>query len=264
MQSGRLAGNRTRASGFRDRRTAGYATRQCFHLVRQRGTRIPARLTRPRGSENIGADVQTPKAITVKAGGFILAVAALVCLPFVLFGEDFALPWLKSHEQQTGALILIAIALLAADAVAPVPSTFVLMFLAAKAGTIAGILGGTAGLTAGVLASAWLGRAAVGRIAPKFFPESELKRLRENLQERLAFTLACWRSVPVMAETTVILAAAAGVPVRRILLVTLLPNFLVATIYSVAADNSFATACIAFFAALVASWGLWWFVARRD
>lgn len=200
---------------------------------------------------------------TVKVVIFVIAVMALVCLPFAIFGENFALPWLKSREQQTGALILIAIALLAADSVAPVPSTFVLMFLAAKAGTIAGILGGTAGLTAGVLASAWLGRAAVGRVAPKFFPEAELARLRENLQKRLTLTLACWRAVPVMAETTVILAAAAGIPMRRILAATLLPNFLVATIYSLAADDSFATACVAFFVTLIASWALWWFIARR-
>ncbi|MBI5769038.1 MAG: hypothetical protein HZA93_14685 [Verrucomicrobia bacterium] len=207
--------------------------------------------------------MKQPASTTVKATCFICVVIAVVCLPFAIFGEDFVLPLLKSREQQAGALTLIAIALLAADSVAPVPSTLVIMFLAAKAGRLAGIVGGTAGLSAGVLASAWIGRAAVGRIAPKFFPDAELARLRDNLQKRLALTLACWRSVPVMAETTVILAAAAGVPVRRIFAVTLVPNFLVAAIYSVAADDSFATACIAFAAALAASWGLWWLVAQR-
>lgn len=202
-------------------------------------------------------------ATRVKVSCLFIAVVALVCLPFAIFGQEFAIPWLKSYEHQTGALILIAVALLAADSVAPVPSTLAIMLLAAKAGIVIGIVGSTLGLTLGVFTAAWFGRAAVGRIAPRFIPESELERLRENLQTRLPLTLACWRAVPVMAETSVILAAAAGVPMRRIFAATLLPNILVAVIYSVAANDSFATACIAFFATLVASAALWWFMARR-
>ena len=190
-------------------------------------------------------------------------IMALVSAPFVLFGEDFVLPLLKSRENQAGGLIVIAVMLLAADSVAPVPSTLVVMFLAAKSGPVAGIIGGTVGLSIGVLAAGWIGRVAVGRVAPKFFPEAELARLRESLQQRLALTLACWRSVPVMAETTVIIAAAAGVPVRRIFWATLLPNFVVSVIYSVAADDSAKTAILTFFATLVLSVALWWIFGRR-
>ena len=207
--------------------------------------------------------MKPPSSTTVKATLFALGVSALVCTPFALFGEEFVFPLLRSREQQTGGLMAIAIVLLAADSVAPVPATLVIMFLAAKAGVIAGIVGGTAGLTAGVLAAGWVGRAAVGRVAPKFFPDAELSRLRESLQRRLAITLACWRSVPVMAETSVILAAAAGVPARRIFAVTLLPNFVISVIYSVAADDSFRTACVAFGATIAASWALWWLVGRQ-
>jgi 3-dehydroquinate synthase len=189
-------------------------------------------------------------------------VVALVSVPFMIWGQDYVMPWLHSHERQAGVLVAIAIMLLAADSVAPVPATLVIMFLAAKAGRIPGIIGGTVGMTAGVLAAAWLGRAAVGRIAPKFIPDAELARLRESLQRRLAVTLACLRSVPVMAETSVIVAAAAGVPVRRIVMVTILPNFIVSVIYSVAADDSFATACVAFLATMVASYVLWRLLGR--
>ena len=199
---------------------------------------------------------------TIKAVLFALAVMALVCVPFVIWGEEFVLPFLQSQEKQTAALVLISIVLLAADSVAPVPASLVIMFLAAKAGPVAGVIGGTVGMSLGVLAAAWIGRAAVGRVAPKFFPEAELARLRGNLQKRLALTLACWRSVPVLAETSVILAAAAGVPVGRIFRATLLPNFVIAVIYSVAADESFATACIAFGATIAASWLLWWWVGK--
>lgn len=207
--------------------------------------------------------MKIPSPTALKAVLFVMFIMALVSAPFVLFGEDLVLPLLKSRENQAGGLIVIAVMLLAADSVAPVPSTLVVMFLAAKSGPVAGIIGGTVGLSIGVLAAGWIGRVAVGRVAPKFFPEAELARLRESLQQRLSLTLACWRSVPVMAETTVIIAAAAGVPVRRIFWATLLPNFVVSVIYSMAADDSAKTAILTFLATLVLSVALWWIFGRR-
>jgi 3-dehydroquinate synthase len=199
----------------------------------------------------------------VRATLFILFVCALVCLPFILWGEEFVLPLLVEREQQAGWLTAVSVVLLAADSVAPVPATLVIMFLAAKAGIVAGIVGGTLGMTAGVLAAAWLGRVAVGRLAPRFFPEEELVRLREALQRQLALTLACLRSVPVLAETSVIVAAAAGIPLRRIVLATFLPNLAVCTIYSLAADDSLLTASLAFLGTLVASFILWQWLRVR-
>jgi len=181
----------------------------------------------------------------------------LVCLPFAIFGEDFVLPLLESRQQQVGALTIISIILLACDSVAPIPATLVIMYLAAKGGWVAGIIGGTVGLTAGVYTAAWFGRSAVGRLAPKFMPDNEVTRLRESLQKRLVITLACLRSVPVLAETSIIVAAATGVPVKRLVVVTLLPNLIVAAIYSLAADDSFKTAAITFLATMVLSYVVW-------
>ncbi|HEY1107182.1 MAG TPA: hypothetical protein VGE76_01075 [Opitutaceae bacterium] len=202
------------------------------------------------------------KPATLKIVLFILFVMTLVCLPFAVWGEEFVLPLLESKQEQTVALVLIAIALLACDSVAPIPATLVIMFLAAKTGRVAGIVGGTVGLSVGVLAAAWIGRTAVGRLAPKFMSDAELARLRGSLQSRLAITLACLRSVPVLAETSVIVAAATGIPVSRIFVATLLPNFTVATIYSVAADESATTAVVTFLATMVASWVLWQLMGR--
>ena len=207
--------------------------------------------------------MKPPSIQTVKTSLFVGFIMALVCVPFVIFGEGFALPLLESQQHRTAGLTGIAIMMLAADSVAPVPATLVIMYLAAKGGVGAGIVGGTFGLSAGVLAAAWLGRTAVGRIAPKFFPEAELTKLREALQRRLALTLACLRSVPVLAETSVILAAATGVPVKKIFWATLGPNFVVAVIYSVAADDSATTAAITFIATIVASWVLWHWLGRE-
>ena len=201
--------------------------------------------------------MRAPARAKIKVVLFVLFVMTLVCLPFALFGEEFVLPLLTTRAQQAGALTVMAVILLACDSVAPVPATLVIMYLAAKAGWLLGIVGGTLGLSAGVLAAAWLGRFAVGRLAPKFFPDAELARLREALQGRLTLTLACLRSVPVLAETSIIVAAAMGIPPTRIFLITLLPNAIVATIYAVAADDSFATAAITFLATMIVSYGVW-------
>lgn len=190
----------------------------------------------------------------------ILFVVALVSVPFVIFGESLAEPFLASQEQRGVWLTVAAVVLLAADSVAPVPATLVIMSLAAKAGFVLGLVGGTLGMTAGVVFAGWFGRFAVGRIAPRFMPDAELERLRGALQTRLGWTLACLRSVPVLAETSVIVAAAAGVPLRRIVALTLLPNVVVSTIYAAAASESFLTASLAFLGTILASGVLWLWV----
>jgi DNA ligase-1 len=114
---------------------------------------------------------------------------------------------------------------------------------------------------------AWFARIKPSRMdlsAPiRFDSLDELARLRDSLQSRLALTLACLRSVPVLAETSVIIAAATGVPVRRIFVATLLPNFAVALIYSLAADDSFMTASVTFLATLAASFVLWRWLGKK-
>lgn len=197
-----------------------------------------------------------------RTAGLICLIVTLVSAPFVIWGDSFVLPLLEAHADEKLLLGLLAIALLAADAFAPVPATLVIMFLAGKAGWITGILGGTLGLSLGVLVAAWVGRAAVGRIAPRLLPEKELARLRAGLTRNPALSLACWRAVPVMAETSVMLAAAAGMPTRRIFRVTLLPNFIVSAVYSFAADDSLAMAALAFLLVMACSLLLWVLFSR--
>lgn len=192
-----------------------------------------------------------------------LLVATGVTLPFLIWGEEFVMPLLEARKLDARWLLAVAVALLAIDSVAPVPATLVIMFLAAQGGWLMGIVGGTVGLAAGVVIAGLVGKNAVGRIAPAFFPDAELARIRESLQSRLHLTLACLRSVPIAAETSVIIAAASGVPLRKIVMATLLPNFVISVIYSVAADDSFTTASITFLATAVLSYGVWRFFGQR-
>ena len=187
----------------------------------------------------------------------VFLVSVLVCLPFLVWGESVFVPLFDAFRGRTGWLVLFAVLLLGADAVLPVPSAWVIIFLAQQAGVAAGILGGSLGLVLGVVVAGWLGRAAVGRAAPRFFPAAELARLRDALERHTVVTLACLRSVPVLAETSVLIAAGLGVPQRRIFQATLVPNVAIATIYAVAADDSFWTAAGVFLATVAASYLGW-------
>jgi acetyl-CoA acetyltransferase len=55
-------------------------------------------------------------------------------------------------------------------------------------------------------------------------------------------------------------AAAAGVPLRRIVGLTFLPNLVVSAVYAVAASESFVTASAAFLGTVVASGVIWMWV----
>lgn len=206
--------------------------------------------------------------VLLRATVLVFAVSVLVSVPFMIFGESVFIPLFEAVQHSTFWLVLLAVALLGADAVLPVPSAWVVIFLAQQSGALAGIVGGTLGLSVGVLVAGWIGRAAVGRAAPKFFPEAELARLRDAMQRHTIVTLACMRSVPVLAETSVLIAAGAGVPLRRIFAATFLPNVAISVVYSLAADESFLTACLAFLGTVLVSYAAWrmhtWRAARAS
>ncbi len=190
----------------------------------------------------------------LRIAGLVFAVSVLVSVPFMIWGEEVFVPAFEGVRHNTPWMVGLAVALLSFDAVLPVPSSWVIIFLAQESGKIAGFAGGAAGLAVGVLVAAWLGRAAVGRAAPKFIPEAEIERMRAMIERHTILTLACMRSVPVLAETSVVIAAAAGVPVRRIFGMTLGPNLAIAGIYAIAGDESLTTACIVFLATVAISY----------
>lgn len=202
-------------------------------------------------------DGRTASTGLLRFGLFVFAIGTLVCLPFLIVGEGVFLPVFETLKDRAVLLTVATAVLLGLDAVLPVPSAWVIVFLAQQAGVAAGIAGGAVGLCAGVASSIVVGRVAVGRLAPKFVPEVELERMRQSMQRHAILTLACLRSVPVFAETSVMIAAATGVPASRIFLATSLPNLAIAVVYSVAADDSLLAALLAFLGTIGVSYLSW-------
>lgn len=187
----------------------------------------------------------------------VLLVLALLSLPFVLFGEAFATRILGAHEWPGWVLAGLGVILLTADSLAPIPSAVVIVAVALKAGWIVGTISGTLGLCGQVVGAAWFGRVALSRIATRTLGLASGEQLHTALQQRLTLTLGCVRGVPLLAETSVAVAASLGVPLRLICRATVLPNFAIAATYSIAAQAGLGVAAAAVVASFAVSYLLW-------
>jgi uncharacterized membrane protein YdjX (TVP38/TMEM64 family) len=135
-----------------------------------------------------------------RGGKAALIIAATLCvpvLPFLLIGELPGERWLSARDDRAWAFALTGAALLAADALLPIPSSLVGSMLGARLGFGAGFVATFGGLMAGQVAayatSRWLLRHRSGTLPA-------------------APTLAALflsRPVPVLAEALAIAAGAA-------------------------------------------------------
>jgi uncharacterized membrane protein YdjX (TVP38/TMEM64 family) len=161
-------------------------------------------------------------------------VLAFILVPFALF-EDQVTAYASQalSRPPTVLLALLVAGLLASDPFLPVPSSLVGTASGALFGWVLGAVVAWAGMTLGCLLGFWLGR-SVGRGGLlRFVGERELGRA-EALAERFGgVALVVSRPVPVLAEASVLLAGAVGLPLRTMLLLTGLSNAGVSLAYAV-------------------------------
>ncbi|MGY3439661.1 MULTISPECIES: VTT domain-containing protein [unclassified Marinovum] len=157
-----------------------------------------------------------------------VAVVVLIVLPFLLWGtqiETAALGWAETAS--TASLASGVIALLALDVLLPVPSSVLSLFAGASLGAINGALAIWAGMTLGCGVGALVGRGVLGPVDRWLGhrPDDTPAPARQWLP------LVVLRPVPVLAEASLLLAAARGMPLGRLMAVTALANLPVAAFY---------------------------------
>ena len=162
------------------------------------------------------------------------AVLAVPIVPFVLFGErlEAAVAEWFSRDQAATAIAAAGVAALAADIVAPTPSSVVCTVLGRQLGPVGGAAAAWAGLSLGAvvgfaLARRW-GRPWVERLSG---PDdlTALDALADRSAEAL---LVLMRALPILAEASVLLAGATGLAWRRFLPPVLAANAGVAAAYA--------------------------------
>ena len=162
------------------------------------------------------------------------AALALILVPYLLL-EDRMLRFSEALLQDPAGGLSIAVAvvsLLAADLFVPVPSSVV----ATASGMLLGLGPGMAatwvGMQAGALAGYGVGRIAGKRVAARILGESELKRTARAYGRWGGLFVIASRSVPVLAEGSVVIAGMAEMPLLSFFGLAGISNLAIAAVYA--------------------------------
>ena len=163
----------------------------------------------------------------------ILVVAVLV--PFFMAGQlvEAQVDRMLSAPP-SGVLSAVAIdGLLLLDVLLPIPSSLLLAASGWLFGVFVGTLVGWIGLSAGCVASYWIGANCGHWLLRPFVTGAEQQQAAAAVLRRGSLFLVLARPIPVLAETTTIMAGALRMPFGRFLLLTMTANLGIAAVYAV-------------------------------
>lgn len=165
---------------------------------------------------------------------FVLVILLIILIPFMIFGDSIE-NWTNYFLNSSPSELLVAIVvggLLSIDILIPVPSSIVSTaggyFLGFILGTLVSFLGMTVSCIIGYMLGAKLGNP----ISEKLVGESELSKL-EGLQSRYGdWIIITSRAVPILAESSVLVAGIGRMSLKRFFLLTLLSNLGISIAYA--------------------------------
>jgi uncharacterized membrane protein YdjX (TVP38/TMEM64 family) len=165
----------------------------------------------------------------------VIVILLIPVLPFVSLGESFEATvqsWFDPALPQSRFALLV-VAVLAADVLLPVPSSFVNTL----AGARLGIAGGTAvawiGMTVGAVVAFGLARWLGARIAHRLASTDDLAAMERQTERFGPAIVVVTRALPVLAEAAVLLLGTMELAWRRFLPPLLLANLGLAAAYAV-------------------------------
>ncbi|HET6442766.1 MAG TPA: VTT domain-containing protein [Phycisphaerae bacterium] len=163
----------------------------------------------------------------LKVLGIAVLLAALFMLGFFLWGERFerlfsqraCAEWFAESRSYAWA---VAIGLLVADLLLPIPATGVLAALGSVYGVALGALVGAVGSTLAGLAGYGLARLAGRRGARRLASEEELARFQSIFNRWGGYAVLVSRALPILPEVMAVLAGLARMRFSRFLAALLL------------------------------------------
>src|SRR6185369_5349489 len=138
----------------------------------------------------------------------------MIFLVAYLLAEAFRVPILTDASVLSNGTYLVAllgIGLLTADVLLPVPSSLVMVAQGALFGLVAGSIISLIGNVTSFLFAYWLGSRSLP-FAQKFVSKQELDRGSQILRNWGVLTLILTRPLPILAETTAIMAGVSKLP----------------------------------------------------
>jgi uncharacterized membrane protein YdjX (TVP38/TMEM64 family) len=195
----------------------------------------------------------------------VVLILALLLIVFVLI-EALGIPLLThpSSWLDQGGLIgaLVGVGLLVVDVALPVPSSLVMVTHGALFGVVIGTVLSVVGSTGAALVGFALGWRG-GPLLSRFIPPEELVQADRLLARWGTLAIIVTRPVPVLAETTAIMAGAARLGWRSVTLAAFAGSLPGALLYALtgAAAASFQNGAVVFLLALLVA-GVFWLTGR--
>ncbi len=192
-------------------------------------------------------------------------VGLMLAVLLILFGAAELLevplltdpsPWLDDR----GALAaVIGVGLLIVDVLLPVPSSLVMVAHGAIFGVVVGTALSLIGSTGAAAVGFWLGRRGGGVLA-QIVPADERERADRMLARWGTLAVIATRPVPLLAETTVIMAGASSMSWRRTMLAAVAGALPAAVLYALtgAVAASFTNGVVVFGLVLAIAGAFWW------
>ncbi len=152
----------------------------------------------------------------------VIALVLLVpIIPFLSFGDSLEAAVERWMNDSLSPLMTatVAIAALASDILLPIPSSFVSTLVGSRLGFLVGAAVVWVGMTVGAVIGFTLARVFGRPLAARLSREDDLARMETVVRERGGAMLAITRALPVLAEATVLLCGAIGMPWSRFLAV---------------------------------------------
>ena len=174
---------------------------------------------------------------SMRALRWFVLVSALIVLvvgPFLWFGPELTervTDLLTSNGQRELTALLLA-ALLATDILLPVPSSLISTSAGYLLGLVYGTLTSLTGMTIGCTVGYWLGARSVRPGAILMLGAEDIDRLEQMTCKYGDWAIVICRSVPVLAEVSVLFAGISRMPKRRFLLLVTLSNLGISSLYA--------------------------------
>lgn len=198
-----------------------------------------------------------------------LVVGAMLAFFLILFGlvEWLQVPLLTDPSAwlNRGGVVaaLVGVALLIADVVLPLPSSLVMIAHGALFGVVLGTLLSLIGSVGAALTGFALGRKG-GAWLEKIVSPEERARVELMLERWGALAIVVTRPVPLLAETTAIMAGASAMSWQRVTAASFAGSLPMALLYALTGSvaASFQNGALMFGFILLVS-GVFWFLSQR-
>jgi uncharacterized membrane protein YdjX (TVP38/TMEM64 family) len=164
----------------------------------------------------------------------LLATLLVVIVPFLLIGsslEQWVITWLVHARSNVPLAALVIVLLLVADVLLPIPSSLVSISSGMVLGFVCGTAASTLGMTVACVAGYALGRWARSP-ARRMIREADAMTLERAFTRYGEWIVIVSRAVPVLAESSTMLAGMGRMPFGRFVLLTALANVGISAAYA--------------------------------